>query len=517
MGKGGMGHVYMARHRKMGRIVCLKVLRSSGRKSPEVVERFRREIRTLSSLKHPNFVVAHDASEAGGIQFLVMEYIEGHDLSRQVRDDGPLPVDLALDLMQQVAEGLQYAHEQGVVHRDVKPHNLLVAEDEDGGPQVKVLDLGLARFDTYVAETIDAATHVAMTATGVIMGTVDYMSPEQALNSHYADARSDIYSLGCTLHFLLTGRGVYSGETLMEKLVAHREEPVPDLPVPEITKSTNAVFRKMIAKDPADRYQTMAEAVEDLDACRSGRRPSAMPPVWQSALEYVRENPRQVAAIGVALLLMLGLWSVLPPSTASDSSGTSIINSGAEDSDQAPRGAARPGTAPRNGALPRLVLVAVGPCPDVQECTQVVDALTRKGFQVQVLTSQASKFPKLVADGRKMHTKPLTTFSAGEFYSLAFIDGGESVFTHKNPQLKGFVHKMIHETMNQGGVVVGVHHAQWVLDDAGVSRSKSFDQHGLIVGQPKNTNGMYIRMKEGKHASNLADLLDLDFRRKSGG
>jgi serine/threonine protein kinase len=515
LGKGGMGHVYMARHRKMGRIVCLKVLRSSGRKSPEVVERFRREIRTISSLKHPNFVVAHDASESDGIQFLVMEYIEGHDLSRQVRDDGPLPVDLALELMQQVAEGLQYAHDQGVVHRDIKPHNLLVAEDEDGGRQVKVLDLGLARFDTYVDDTTDAATHVAMTATGVIMGTVDYMSPEQALNSHYADARSDIYSLGCTLHFLLTGRGVYSGETLMEKLVAHREQPIPDLPVPGIAKGTNAVFRKLIAKDPANRYQTMAEVVEDLDACRSGRRPSAMPPLWQSGLKQLRQSPRKAAAIGVALLLMLGLWSMLPLSTASDSSGTSIVDSGADDSDQARRGAASPNTVPRNGMLPPLVLVAVGTNPDGEDYSQVVNALTNKGFQVQPVTSEASIYPKL--NGRKMYAEPLTSFSAGEFYSLAFIDGGEYVFTHKNPKLKDFVHGMIHETMNRGGIVVGVNSAQWVLDDAGVGSSKRFDQCGLSICQPNNAPGMHIRVKEGKHASHLADFLARDFRKRFGG
>jgi len=516
LGKGGMGHVYMARHRKMGRIVCLKVLRSSGRKSPEVVERFRREIRTLSSLNHPNFVVAHDASEADGIQFLVMEYIEGHDLSRQVRDDGPMPVDRALDLIQQVAEGLQYAHDQGVVHRDIKPHNLLVAEDEDGNPQVKVLDLGLARFDTYVDDTTDAATHVAMTATGVIMGTVDYMSPEQALNSHYADARSDVYSLGCTLHFLLTGRSVYSGETLMEKLVAHREQPVPDLPVPGIAKGINAVFRKMIAKDPEGRYETMAEAVEDLDACRSGRRPSAMPPLWQSGLEQLRRNPRQAAAIGIALLLMFGLWSMLPLTNASDTSGTSIVNNGVDDSGRVRPGSTNPNTPPRNGMLPPLVLVAVGTTPDGQDYSAVVNALTSRGFDVQPVTSEASIYPKL--NGRKMYAEPLTSFSAGEFYSLAFIDGGEYVFTHKNPKLKDFVHGIIHETMNRGGVVVGVNSAQWVLDDAGAgSSSKRFDQCGLSVGPSKNAAGLHVRMKEAKFASHLADFLARDFQKKSGG
>lgn len=515
LGKGGMGHVYMARHRKMGRIVCLKVLRSSGRRSPDVVERFRREIRTISSLKHPNFVVAHDASEAEGIQFLVMEYIEGHDLARQVRDDGPMPLRTSLDLIQQVAEGIQYAHEQGIVHRDIKPHNLLVAEDDDGNPQVKVLDLGLARFDTYADDATDAATHAAMTATGVIMGTVDYMSPEQALNSRHADARSDIYSLGCTLHFLLSGSNVYAGETLMEKLVAHREQPVPDLPVPRVPRGVNAVFRKMIAKDPVDRYQTMSEVVEDLDACRSGRRPSAMPPIWRTSLTTglhgIRRNARLIATVGLVLLLATGLWSILPPFEASglSAAGTTGADAGS------PASPTSPNSPPPGTALPRTVLVAVGSQPDATDYSNVVNALTKQGFNVQPVTSRASVFPKV--NGRKMHARPLTDFAAGEFYSLAFIDGCEHEFTHKNPAIKDQVHSLIHETMNRGGVVVGVDKAQWVLDDAQAGKpARKFDKCGLNVGSPLNVSGKHIRVNNGKNASHLADFLVQDFQNSHG-
>ena len=274
LGKGGMGQVYKARHDLMGRTVCLKVLRSVGRRSPEVVERFRREIKTHSALSHPNFVVAHDADEAEGIQFLVMEFIDGRDLSRRVKDEGPPLVKEAVKIMRQTAAALEYAHDQGVTHRDIKPHNILVAESGDDAGQVKVLDMGLARFEPLLDSPTESTTRASMTASGVIMGTVDYMSPEQALNSRNADARSDIYSLGCTMYFLLTGTTMFAGDTLMEKIIAHREQPLPKLreQVPEVPAGLDAVFQKMVARNPDDRYQTMNQLGEDLDACIAGRR-----------------------------------------------------------------------------------------------------------------------------------------------------------------------------------------------------------------------------------------------------
>jgi tRNA A-37 threonylcarbamoyl transferase component Bud32 len=196
LGQGGMGQVFKARHQRMGRIVCIKVLRALGRKSPEIVERFRREIKAISSLNHPNFVIAHDADEDEGIQFLVMEYIDGKDLSRLVKKHGPMDVDDAVEIIRQSARALEYAHQQGVVHRDIKPHNLLLTSNDEGDALVKVLDMGLARLDNVFSNEFDSETQASMTATGVIMGTVDYIAPEQALNSRNADGRSDVYSLG---------------------------------------------------------------------------------------------------------------------------------------------------------------------------------------------------------------------------------------------------------------------------------------------------------------------------------
>ena len=253
-----MGRVFKAIHRKMNRTVAVKLLPESLVQSPESVERFRREVQALARLSHPNIVAVHDAGEADGTHFYVMDLVDGEDLARLVKEHGPMPVEQALDCILQAARGLEYAHAQGIVHRDIKPSNLIL--DHDG--TVKILDLGIARFQPLPEQAGDD-----LTKTGCVLGTVDYMAPEQAMNTRRADHRADIYSLGCTLYFLLTGQPLFGGETVMERLVAHREHPVPSLrkACPAAPQWLDGIFRKMVAKKPEDRYQSVTALVSDLE------------------------------------------------------------------------------------------------------------------------------------------------------------------------------------------------------------------------------------------------------------
>lgn len=264
IGQGGMGQVYKAEHRRMERVVAVKILPPEVTRDPASIARFEREVRTAAKLDHPNIVTAYDADQADGVHFLVMQFVDGSDLSALVKRDGAFGVDEALDYILQAARGLEAAHADGVVHRDIKPANLLL--DKKGA--IKILDMGLARIQAV--EKI--RSHSELTSTGTVMGTVDFMAPEQAVDAKTADGRADIYSLGCTLYYLLTGKPTYEGETLVAKLLAHRDKPIPSLRAvrDDVPEPLDAVFAKMIAKDVDDRYQTMTEVISVLTRVRSG-------------------------------------------------------------------------------------------------------------------------------------------------------------------------------------------------------------------------------------------------------
>jgi serine/threonine protein kinase len=339
LGRGGMGEVFMALQRRLNRVVALKVIRQDClAHDQETIQRFQREARAAAQLSHPNVVIVYDADQAGDRHYIAMEYVEGTDLGRLIKETGPLPVTQACDFIRQAALGLQHAHECGMVHRDIKPSNLLVttkprgisglhrrpilpgrAGDRDAGagektmlirgcrtntpmaaqpgndrpdeepPRtvrplpgpsteavIKILDMGLARL-------IDGAenrlAHQSLTEEGVLMGTPDYIAPEQARNARAADIRSDLYSLGCTFYFLLTGQPPYPTGTVVEKLLMHQlDDPQPiDELRSGVSAEVQAVVQRLMAKRPDDRYQTPAELIEALAAVPSSGSSTVLP------------------------------------------------------------------------------------------------------------------------------------------------------------------------------------------------------------------------------------------------
>ncbi len=266
LGQGGMGVVFKARHRRLGRVGALKILPPSFARDHVAVMRFRREIEAAGRVKHPNVVAAVDADEDRGVHFLVMDYVEGRDLDGVVRAEGPLQASLALDYLIQAARGLEAAHAQGIVHRDIKPANLML----DTAGTVRVLDLGLARL-VDAANPFGQAAGGRLTESGMYMGTVDYMAPEQAEDSRRADHRADIYSLGCTLYYLLTGREPFEGETVLKRLMAHMERPAPSLRTsrPEVSARLDTAFQKMMAKRADERPASMTDVITLLESCRA--------------------------------------------------------------------------------------------------------------------------------------------------------------------------------------------------------------------------------------------------------
>lgn len=275
LGEGGMGQVFKAHHQPMDRIVALKIIKKEKLTNAVAVQRFLQEIRVAGQLVHPNIVMAFDAGQVNGTHYFAMEYIEGIDLLKLVQRNGPLPVLQAVDYIRQAAAGLAHAHERGLIHRDIKPSNLLVGRviqdksaladvsaNTPGGMQrnhIKILDLGLARLEG------DEHSN-GLTRIGVVIGTPEFLSPEQAKNSSTVDTRTDIYSLGCTFHFLLTGTPPFRGNSAGETLIKHQTAPIPILETlrPDAPPQLGLVVRRMLAKKSEERYQTANDLINAL-------------------------------------------------------------------------------------------------------------------------------------------------------------------------------------------------------------------------------------------------------------
>jgi serine/threonine-protein kinase len=291
LGEGGMGQIFKARQRNLNRVVALKVIRKEFLSHPRALPRFHREIQAAAQLSHPNIIRAFDAGEVDGTYFFTMEFVDGIDLDRMVRQSGPLRVEQACDYVRQAALGLDHAHQRGLVHRDIKPANLLIARPpvaagaslrsgvfsrptNGAAPWgvVKILDLGLARMED--------AEQTHLTQLGALMGTPDYLAPEQARNCHTSDIRADLYSLGCTFYHLLSGRPPFPSGSVSDKLLAHQTrepdpaeqvrrekllrgvptgEETPVLKLVTIPGEVTFVLSQLLAKRPQDRCQTPAE------------------------------------------------------------------------------------------------------------------------------------------------------------------------------------------------------------------------------------------------------------------
>ncbi len=259
LGSGGMGDVYRAEHKLMGRIVALKVLKASRLHDVGSRQRFEREVRVIAKLSHTNIVTAYDAREEGGMLYLVTELVDGEDLARLVKRKGTVRPVEAMYYIWQAAKGLAYAHRQGIIHRDIKPGNLLL----DRKKTIKVLDLGLARL--RISELPNENAESTITNANQLVGTAAYLAPEQARSPLDFDERSDIYSLGCTLFCLLYGRAPFHGATDIETIMAHLEQPIPELPREsgqyKLPNDLILLLRSMLAKSPLQRPKSMAEVV----------------------------------------------------------------------------------------------------------------------------------------------------------------------------------------------------------------------------------------------------------------
>ncbi len=277
LGKGGMGVVYLGEHHVMKRMMALKILPAESLSDPRRIQRFKEEARASAQLDHPNIVRAVDFTETEGRLFIVMEFVDGTDLQHAIARDGVMPIAMAVDVMVQAAQGLAHAHERGIIHRDIKPSNLMMRTDG----LVKVSDMGLARIGWADAEGVDGKR--------MLMGTADFVAPEQAIDSRAVDARADLYSLGCTLFFLLTGRPPFTGASVAHRLAKHQTAPPPDIRRfrKDCPASLAELAMRMMAKRPEDRPKSAVDLVNQIK--RLGGMPSS--PAAMSA-------PRRIAPAG---------------------------------------------------------------------------------------------------------------------------------------------------------------------------------------------------------------------------
>jgi eukaryotic-like serine/threonine-protein kinase len=369
LGTGGMSSVYLGEHVLMQRRVAIKVLPKDRVRDTSYLGRFHREAQAVAALDHRNIVRAYDVDNLGDLHYMVMEYVEGRDLQQIVKSQGPLNYVVVADYIRQAAEGLAHAHEAGLIHRDVKPANLLV----DQKNVIKILDLGLARFST------DDKASLTLAFDENVLGTADYLAPEQAIDSHRVDARADIYGLGCSMYFLLTGHPPFVGGTLPQRLVMHQKQEPPSILIdrPDAPHDLIQICLKMLAKKPDGRYQSADEVARALGDWLAGRRQAAT-------------------------------------SAGSASSSDKLLKAAAPVSSSPPRKVAKGRTAPRRDAGGGDAPPKIPPLP--KRAPSLVD--TSPGFEqptVKGLKSSQGVGPRVAARQRLPAALPLAKIPLTEF------------------------------------------------------------------------------------------------------
>src|SRR6059058_5138542 len=275
LGTGGMANVYLAEDQELGRRVAIKLLDERHAQDEQFVERFRREAKNAAGLSHPNIVSIYDRGEVEGTYYIVMEYLEGRSVKELIVSRGPAPINVAIDYARQILGALRFAHRNSIVHRDIKPHNVLV----DGDGRLKVTDFGIAR-----------AGASEMTEAGSIIGTAQYLSPEQAKGAP-VDQTSDLYSIGVVLYELLTGVVPFSGDTPVEIAMKHLSSPVepPSAKRADVPRDLDLVVLRALAKDPGDRYHSAEEM--DADLARVARGAAVSPATEEAATAIIARPP----------------------------------------------------------------------------------------------------------------------------------------------------------------------------------------------------------------------------------
>jgi serine/threonine-protein kinase len=442
LGSGGMADVYLAEDNQLGRRVALKLLYRRFAEDPEFVERFRREASSAAGLQHPNVVQVFDRGEWDGTYYIAMEYLEGRNLKQIVRDHGALDPALAGDLVLQILKAARFAHRRGIVHRDIKPHNVIV----DDEARAKVTDFGIAR-----------AGASDMTETGSIIGTAQYLSPEQA-QGRPVDARADLYSIGIVLYELLTGQLPFDAEspvTIALKQVS--EDPVPPAQLnPAVSPALDAVVMRALRKEPDERYQDADTFIAALEDALAGRPVEAV--VYEDPVAVLadedRRNWRRIALIALLLLalvaLAVGAYLLLQPeqrtvpNVVGKRSGTAaqiLQNAGFEvdivpiqsdtvEDDRVAGQRPDPGTEADEGSLVTITVSSgpgEAPVPIVSglPADEAADKLRDAGFKPE----QRKEYSDTVASGRVIETTPAegTTVRRGTTVTLVVSRGKEKL------------------------------------------------------------------------------------------